>query len=85
MSKMPRFSFWVTRMDRIRNEHIRGTAKVVQRRDSGEIGQRKLMLELPSRRKRERPKRRFMHDGTSLLRDNTLSQVVQPYETVFDP
>lgn len=26
-----------------------------------------------------------MRDGTSLLRDNTLSQVVPPYETVFDP
>ncbi|PME06485.1 hypothetical protein A8A06_13560 [Escherichia coli] len=74
---MLRFSLGVTRMDRIRNEYIRGTAHVekfgdkvrearlrwfghVQRRDSGYIGQRMLKMELPGRRRRGRPQRRFM-------------------------
>ncbi|KAF7655665.1 hypothetical protein LDENG_00052730 [Lucifuga dentata] len=74
---MLRFSLGVTRMDRIRNEYIRGTAHVrcfgdkvrearlrwfghVQRRDSEHIGRRMLRLELPGRRPRGRPKRRFM-------------------------
>ena len=75
--KMLRFSLGVTRMDRIRNEFIRGTAHVrrfgdkvrearlrwfghVQRRDSEYIGRRMLSLELPARRPRGRPRRRFM-------------------------
>ena len=62
-------------MDRIRAEVIRGTTQTgrlgdkgrearlrrfghVRRRDSGDIGRR--MLELPGRRRRGRPKRRFM-------------------------
>lgn len=75
--KMLRFSLGVTRMDRIRNEHIRGTAQVgqfvdkvrearlrwfgrMQRRDAGYVGRRVLRMEPPGRRRRGRPKRRFM-------------------------
>jgi hypothetical protein len=75
--KMLRFSLGVTRMDRIKNEYIRGTAHVerfgdkarearlrwfghVHRRDSKYIGKRMLNLELPGKRARGRPKRRFM-------------------------
>ncbi|KAK3558000.1 hypothetical protein QTP86_005613 [Hemibagrus guttatus] len=77
--KMLRFSLGVTRLDRIRNEYIRGTDHVgrlgdkvrearlrwfghVQRRDSEYIGRRMLDMELPGRRQRGRPKRRYM-DG----------------------
>ncbi|KAK3539909.1 hypothetical protein QTP70_019554 [Hemibagrus guttatus] len=77
--KMLRFSLGVTRLDRIRNEFIRGTAHVgrlgdkvrearlrwfghVQRRESEYIGRRMLDMELPGRRQRGRPKRRYM-DG----------------------
>ncbi|KAK3547576.1 hypothetical protein QTP86_025465, partial [Hemibagrus guttatus] len=77
--KMLRFSLGVTRLDRIRNEYIRGTAHVgrlgdkvrearlrwfghVQRRESEYFGRRMLDMELPGRRQRGRPKRRYM-DG----------------------
>ncbi|KAK3552622.1 hypothetical protein QTP86_017898 [Hemibagrus guttatus] len=77
--KMLRFSLGVTRLDRIRNKYIRGTAHVgrlgdkvrearlrwfghVQRRESEYIGRRMLDMELPGRRQRGRPKRRYM-DG----------------------
>ena len=65
------------RMDKIRNEYIRGTAQVgkfgektrearlrwygyLRRKDDGYIGRRMLRMELPGKRKRGRPKRRFM-------------------------
>ena len=70
--KMLRFSLGVMRMDRIRNEYIRGTAHVrcfgekftlrwfrhVQR--SEYVGRRMMRLELAGRRSGGRPKRRFM-------------------------
>ncbi|MCI4395558.1 hypothetical protein PGIGA_G00182000 [Pangasianodon gigas] len=75
--KMLRFSLEVTRLDRIRNEYVRGTAHVgrlgdkvrearlrwfghVQRRESEYVGRRMLGMELPGRRQRGRPKRRYM-------------------------
>ncbi|KAK3548096.1 hypothetical protein QTP70_004523 [Hemibagrus guttatus] len=77
--KMLKFSLGVTRLDRIRNEYVRGTAHVgclgdkvrearlrwfghVQRKESEYIGRRMLDMELPGRRQRGSPKRRYM-DG----------------------
>ena len=67
----------VTRMDKIRNEYIRGTAQVgkfgektrearlrwyghLRRKYDGYIGRRMLWMELPGKRKRGKPKRRFI-------------------------
>ena len=75
--KMLRFSLGVSRLDRIRNDYIRGTAKVgkfedrvrearlqwfghVQRRDDEYVGRKVMGMALPGRRRRGRPKRRFM-------------------------
>ena len=74
--KMLRFAMGVTRKDKIRNEHIRSTVKVeqlgvkmregrlrwyghVMRRDQEYVG-RKMMEMESGKRKRERPKRRFL-------------------------
>ena len=78
--KMLRFSLGVTRMDKIRNEYIGGTARVVRfgekvrearlrwfahvlRKNAVYIGGRMLTMELPGKRQRGRPKRRFV-DGS---------------------
>ncbi|XP_065642491.1 uncharacterized protein LOC136074118 [Hydra vulgaris] len=57
--KMLRFSFGVIKKDRIRNEFIRGSAHV-QRRQESYIGRKVLGMELSDKRRRGRPKRRFM-------------------------
>ena len=75
--KMLRFELGVTRLDKIRNNLIRGTLHVgpignkvrearlrwyghVKRRDTDYVGQKVLNMELPGKRKRGRPKRRYM-------------------------
>ena len=75
--KLLRFSSGVTRIDKILNEYIRGTAQVgwfgektrearlrwyghLRRKDDWYIGRRMPRIELPGKRKRGRPKRRFM-------------------------
>ena len=71
------FIMGVTRMDKIRNEFIRGTAKVerlglmvresrlkwyghVMRRDDEYVGRRVMKMELPGKRRRGHPNRRYM-------------------------
>ena len=75
--KILRFATRVTRKDKIRNEYVRGTAKVgrlgmkmregrlrwygyVMRRDQEYVGKKMMKMELPGKRKRGRPKRRFL-------------------------
>ena len=72
--RMLGFSLGVTRLDGIRNEYIRGTAHVgrfgeklrevrlrwFRHRDRGYNRQRMLKLEVPGKRRRGRPKRKFI-------------------------
>ena len=68
MQFISRFLLGATRTDRIRDEYIRGKGQVgrfgekrrVQRGDIGYIGRKMMKMELPGKRKRGRPKRRFM-------------------------
>ena len=66
--KMLRFALGVTRKDKIRNKYIRnedegGQAEMVWTCHEGDqeyIGRRMMEMELPGKRKRGRPKRRFL-------------------------
>ena len=74
--KMLRFAMGVKRKDKIRKEHIRSTVKVeqlgmkmegrlgwyghVMRRDQEYVGRKMMEMELPGKRRRGRPKRRFL-------------------------
>ena len=72
--KMVRWALGVTRKDKIRNEYVRGTAKLgdklrnarlrwyghVKRREEGYVGKTMMEMGVPGRRKRGRPRRRWM-------------------------
>ena len=75
--KMVRWALGVTREDQIRNEYIRGTARIaklgekirgtrlrwyghVKRREAEYVGRRTLKMEVPGRRKRGRPRKRWL-------------------------
>ena len=74
--KMVRWALGVTRKDKIRNEYVRGTAKVAKlgdklqnarlrwyghaKRKEDYMGKRMIEMAVPGRRKRGRPRRRWM-------------------------
>ena len=75
--KMVRWALGVTRKDKIRNEYVRGSAKIaklggklrnarlrwyghVKRREEGYVEKRMMEMAVPSRKKRGRPRRRWM-------------------------
>ena len=72
--KMVRWELGVTRKDKIRNEYVRGMAKIAKLGDKlrsarlrwyghvrrGYVGRRMLEMAVPGRRRRGRPKRRWM-------------------------
>ena len=75
--KMVRWALGVTRKDKIRNEYLRGTAKIaklgdklrnailrwyghVKRRKEGYVGKTMMEMAVPGRRKRGRPRRRWI-------------------------
>ena len=72
VGKMLRFAMRVTRKNKIRNEYIRGTVKVEQlgmkmreyghimRRNQEYVARKMMEMEIPGKRKRRRPKRRFL-------------------------
>ena len=81
--KMVRWALGVTRKDKIRNEYVRGTAKIAKlgdklrnarprcyghgkRREEDYVGKRMMEMAVSSRRKRGRPRRRWM----DLLRED---------------
>ena len=76
--KIVRWALGVTRKDKIRNEHVRGTAKIaklgdkfrnatlrwyghVKRREKGYVGKSMMEMAVPGRRKRGRPRSRWMN------------------------
>ena len=85
--RMLRWMSGVTKLDRIRNERIRGTTKVgeiskkvqesclrwygyVLRREDEYAGKRVMGMEVPGKRRRGRPKRRWIPSGTTCRRNN---------------
>ena len=75
--KMVRWALGVTRKDKIKNEYVRGTAKIaklgdklrgmrlrwyghLKRREEGYVGKRMIEMAILGKRKRGRPKRRWM-------------------------
>ncbi|XP_066953239.1 uncharacterized protein [Macrobrachium rosenbergii] len=89
--QMLRWMCGVTKMDRIKNERIRGTTKVVElskkaqerrlqwhghvmRRDESYVGRRVMQMEVPGRRVRGRPERRWMDVVREDIRDKQLSE-----------
>ena len=81
----------VTKLDRIRNERIRGTTKVgelskkvqesrlkwyghVLRREDEYVGKRLMVMEMPGKRKRGRPKRRWLDSIRNDLSERELSR-----------
>ena len=76
--KMVRWALGVTRKDKIRNEYVRGTAKIaklgdklwngrlrwyghVKWREEGYVGKTMMEMTVPGRKKRGRPRRRWMN------------------------
>ena len=89
--RMLRWMSGVTKMDRIRNERIRGTTRVgeiskkvqesrlkwyghVSRREEEYVGKRVLGMEVPGKRRRGRPKRRWMDNIRNDLSERGLSE-----------
>ena len=89
--RMLRWMSGVTKLDRIRNERIRGTTKVgeiskkvqesrlkeyghVLRREEEYVGKRVMAMEVPGKRRRGRPKRRWMDTIGNDLSEKELSR-----------
>ena len=88
--RMLRWMCRVTKLDKIRNERIRGTTKVgeitkkvqerrlkwyghVMRREEHYIGRRAMVMKVQGRRKRGRPKRRWLDKVKDDIKDKGLS------------
>ena len=88
--RMLRWMCGVTKLDKIRNERIRGTTKVgeitkkvqerrlkwyghVTRREEHYIGRRAMVMKVQGRRKRGRPKRRWLDKVKDDIKENRLS------------
>ena len=89
--RMSRWMSGVAKLDRIRNERIRGTTKVgeiskkvqesrlkwyghVLRREDEYVGKRVMAMEIPGKRRRGRPKRRWMDTIGNDLSEKELSR-----------
>ena len=90
--RMLRWMSGVTKLDRIRNERIRGTTKVgeiskkvqestrlmwyghVLRREDEYVGKRVMAMEVPGKRRRGRPKRRWLDSIRNDLSEIELSR-----------